>query len=172
LSYNKYKSGGKALKKLLKTLIDKEISISFCESCTGGYLASLLTNCEDSSKVFNESFVTYSDEAKETTLKVNPKLIQEKSSISYEVCEAMVKKLKQITNTNICVATTGVAGNKSVIFKDLILEAGLVYIGIIVLDQFVVIEKNFKSPTKLIFKKKVAKFIEEKVMQMLNDLRI
>ncbi|MCL2521480.1 MAG: nicotinamide-nucleotide amidohydrolase family protein [Erysipelotrichales bacterium] len=156
------------MKKMLETLIKKELNISFCESCTGGYLASLLTDSDNSSKVINESYVTYSDDSKTKILRVDSKLIQEKSSISFEVCEAMVKGLKEITKADICIATTGVAGNEAVIFKDLVLEAGLVYIGFNVLDQFLVIEKNFKSPNKFIFKQKVADFIEDKVLQMLS----
>ncbi len=52
------------LKKLHKKLIDKKLTISVAESCTGGLLASNLTKLANSSKYFQMGLITYSNEAK------------------------------------------------------------------------------------------------------------
>ena len=50
--------------KLTKLLIEKDISISTMESCTGGLISSFITDTEGSSAIFAGSFVTYSNNAK------------------------------------------------------------------------------------------------------------
>ena len=52
------------LKKLHKKLIDKKLTISVAESCTGGLLANNLTKLANSSKYFEMGLITYSNEAK------------------------------------------------------------------------------------------------------------
>ena len=49
---------------ITKTLIEKELTITTMESCTSGFIASLLTDTEGSSAIFRGAFVTYSNEAK------------------------------------------------------------------------------------------------------------
>ena len=50
--------------KLVNLLIEKCYTISFAESCTGGLCAATIIDVANASKVINESFVTYSNEAK------------------------------------------------------------------------------------------------------------
>ena len=59
--------------KIVKKLIEKKITISVCESCTGGLLSSAITSVNDSSKVFSLGLVTYSNQSKSKILKI-PKL--------------------------------------------------------------------------------------------------
>ena len=60
----------KLSKKVVKLLIKKKLKISFAESCTGGLLSSSITSISGSSKVFNLSFVTYSNSSKIKILKI------------------------------------------------------------------------------------------------------
>ena len=60
-----------SLKILHKQLINKKLTISVAESCTGGLLAHNLTKIAKSSKYFQMGLVTYSNEAKIKILKVN-----------------------------------------------------------------------------------------------------
>ena len=63
-------------KKIVNLLRKKKLKISFAESCTGGLLSSAITSVNGSSKVFNLGFVTYSNQSKNSVLKVPKKIIR------------------------------------------------------------------------------------------------
>ena len=58
------------MKSLIKILTRKKLKISVAESCTGGLLASKITEVPNSSKVFNFGLVTYSNKSKEKLLNI------------------------------------------------------------------------------------------------------
>lgn len=106
ISYN-----GMSLEKLLvNELVKKNYTISFCESCTGGMLSSTIVNVSGASNVFEQSYVTYSNEAKIKLLNVNRQTIKKHSVYSPKVAEEMVIGLYNKTHANICVSVTGRAG--------------------------------------------------------------
>ena len=117
----------KLSQKLVKLLSRKKFKISLAESCTGGLLANSITSISGSSKVFTLGLVTYSNRAKVDILKVPKKIIIKHGAVSYETCLSMVKNLNKISNTNISVSITGVAGPKGGTKQK---PVGLVYIGI------------------------------------------
>ena len=114
-------------KNILNKLIKREISISTCESCTGGLLSSVITSISGSSKVFTLGLVTYSNSSKINVLKVPKKIIAKHGAVSYETCLSMVKNLNRISKTNISVSITGIAGPKGGTKQK---PVGLVFIGI------------------------------------------
>lgn len=71
-----------------KQLIEKNITITTMESCTGGLISSLITDTEGSSAIFAGSFVTYSNNAK-TMLGVPSETIKKYSVYSEETAKAM-----------------------------------------------------------------------------------
>ena len=83
------------IKKLHKKLIDKKLTISVAESCTGGLLANNLTKLANSSKYFQMGLIAYSNEAKIKILKVNKNIIQKYGAVSKECCKAMVQNLSK-----------------------------------------------------------------------------
>ena len=89
------------LKKLHKKLIDKKLTISIAESCTGGLLSNNLTKLANSSKYFQMGLITYSNEAKIKILKVNKNIIKKYGAVSKECCEAMVRNLSKISKKSI-----------------------------------------------------------------------
>jgi nicotinamide-nucleotide amidase len=95
---------------IIKKLIQKNMNISCAESLTGGMLCQTLINYPSSSKVFIEGAVTYSDESKINRLGVNPKTLMEFGAVSKEVAIEMAEGIAKTSNTNIGVATTGIAG--------------------------------------------------------------
>ena len=115
------------LKKLHKKLIDKKLTISVAESCTGGLLANNLTKLANSSKYFQMGLITYSNDAKTKILKVNRNIIKKYGAVSKECCEEMVKNLSKISKSKINVSITGIAGPGGGT-KDK--PVGLVYIGV------------------------------------------
>ncbi len=69
------------IKLLHKKLIQKKLTISVAESCTGGLLAHNLTKLANSSNYFQMGLTTYSNQAKIKILKVNKKIIENLRSV-------------------------------------------------------------------------------------------
>lgn len=123
-----------------RLLIEKNITISIAESCTGGLLAANLTDISGISAVFNRGFVTYSNDAKVEMLGVSEKTLAEYGAVSEETAREMVVGLKQKTNSDICISVTGIAGPNGGTEEK---PVGLVYIGLLYKDEIVVVKNNF-----------------------------
>lgn len=104
-------------KTLVELLLKNNMTISFAESCTGGMLASTLINVSGSSNVINESYVTYSEEAKMRILGVSKETLNKYTVYSSEVAEEMAEGLKKVTHANVCTSVTGKAEDESGICK-------------------------------------------------------
>ena len=98
---------------LVKLLKAYNLTISFAESCTGGLMAATLINISGASDVIKESYVTYSEAAKMKILNVQKDTLDEFSVYSKETALEMAKGLSEITNANINVSITGLAGGNS-----------------------------------------------------------
>jgi nicotinamide-nucleotide amidase len=96
--------------RLLQTAKDREWRIATAESCTGGLVASLLTDIEGLGHVFERGFVTYSDEAKTDMLGIEQQLIDERGAVSAKVAEAMARGAQQRSRAELALAITGFAG--------------------------------------------------------------
>jgi len=137
--------------KIVKLLTKKKLTVSFAESCTGGLLASSITSISGSSKVFNMGLVTYSNNAKVKLLKVPKKTITKYGAVSYETCLSMVENLSKISNSNISISITGVAGPNGGTKKK---PVGLVYIGL-KKGRKIIIRKNlFQNKKRILIQKK------------------
>ncbi len=110
-----------------KILIAKGITISCCESCTGGLLAKSLTDIAGISKVFDRGLATYSWKAKTEELGVKLETLEKYTAESPEVAREMAEGLREKTGSDICISITGVAGPEDI---DETRPAGLAYIGI------------------------------------------
>lgn len=97
-------------RKLVDILKEKKYTISFAESATGGLLASSIVDIPDASWVLAESLVTYSNEAKMKYLDVKKETIDKYNVVSIEVVKEMAIGLHKLTNSNVCVSVSGVAG--------------------------------------------------------------
>jgi len=95
---------------IVKKLTEKNMIISVAESCTGGLISSKLVNVSGSSKVFKESFVTYSNEAKTKYLGVDKEVLVKLGAVSKEVAFEMAKGTAKVTMADIAVSVTGIAG--------------------------------------------------------------
>ena len=85
-------------------------SVAVAESCTGGLVAAAITEVAGCSAVFDRSFVTYSNEAKQELLGVSADLIDTFGAVSAAVAWAMAQGALQHSNADVAVAVTGVAG--------------------------------------------------------------
>jgi nicotinamide-nucleotide amidase len=102
---------------------DRDIRIATAESCTGGLLASLLTDVDGMAHAFERGFVTYSEAAKSELLGVPPPLIDSDGAVSESVAIAMADGALRESNADIAMAITGFAGEGAP--DD---EAGLVHL--------------------------------------------
>lgn len=98
------------LNDLVKRLIEKQKTISTMESCTGGALASEITNVEGASDVLKFSAVTYSNEFK-IKMGVSKDVIDKYSVYSMETAYEMSRNISKFTNSNYGVGITGKFGN-------------------------------------------------------------
>ena len=136
--------------KVVKKLIEKKTTISVCESCTGGLLSSAITSVSGSSKVFALGLVTYSNQSKNSVLKIPKKIIRIYGAVSYETCFSMVRNLSNIGKTGVSVSITGIAGPKRGTRKK---PVGLVYIGIKKRNKTLVKKHLFKNKGRLYIQK-------------------
>lgn len=110
-----------------KLLINKELTISSAESCTGGLIAARLVNYPGISAVFKEGAVTYTNEAKMKRLGVKKDTLDKFTAVSSETAKEMAEGIAKTANTDIGIATTGVAGPGGGTYEN---PVGLVYIGL------------------------------------------
>ncbi len=103
--------GNKSLEEvIIEKAKEKNIKIGFAESCTGGLLASKITDVSGSSFVFWGSIVSYSNEVKMRTLNVKEKTLHEHGAVSIETAKEMALGAKESMNLDIAITTTGIAG--------------------------------------------------------------
>ncbi len=91
-------------------LREKGQTLSTAESCTGGYIAHLITSIAGSSDYFQGSVVSYSNEVKSKVLGVPESDLIEHGAVSQQVVEAMVIGVRKLMGTDYAVATSGIAG--------------------------------------------------------------
>ncbi len=91
-------------------LIEKKLTISTAESCTGGNISSILTSVPGSSTYFKGSIVAYDNNVKIRQLKVKPSTLNEFGAVSEQTVLEMAKNVREILETDIAIAVSGVAG--------------------------------------------------------------
>jgi nicotinamide-nucleotide amidase len=95
---------------LVRKLTQKKWMIATAESCTGGLVASAITEVAGASAVFDRGFVTYSNQSKTELLGVAEGLISSEGAVSADVAQAMAEGALRHSAANIAVAVTGIAG--------------------------------------------------------------
>ena len=99
-----------AATRLLEAACERDLSIVTAESCTGGLLASLLTDVEGASHAFERGFVVYSPQAKCELLNIAQAKIDGCGVVSREVAEAMAAGALANSHADVALAITGFAG--------------------------------------------------------------
>ncbi|MEL7148125.1 MAG: competence/damage-inducible protein A, partial [Bacteroidota bacterium] len=96
-----------AIGELLKS---RNLTISTAESCTGGYVAHQLTSVPGSSSYFKGSIIAYDNAVKTAHLSVPEEILEEHGAVSEETIRLMATNVRKQLNTDIGVATSGIAG--------------------------------------------------------------
>tara|TARA_Y100000996_G_scaffold317840_1_gene253996 strand:- start:450 stop:914 length:465 start_codon:yes stop_codon:yes gene_type:complete len=149
--------------KIIKKLIEKKITISLAESCTGGLIAHNITKYSGVSKIFLSGIVCYSNKSKIKYLSVSKRTLSKYGAVSSNIAQEMINGLYENEKTQICISTTGVAGpNGGTIDK----PVGLVFIGIKFKKKNYIFKKIYKgsrqdiqNKTKLFIFKEINKLI-------------
>ena len=118
---------------LIGLLRNRDELVATAESITGGMIASSIIDIPGASDIIKESFVVYSNEAKEKYLNVSRETIKEYTVVSNEVLEQMLDGLYNKTKANLCIASTGYA------------HTGSVYLGLLYKGKKYLVHKQFNG---------------------------
>ena len=129
-------------KKIINTLIKKNVSISVAESCTGGLLGSRITEVEGSSAFFKGGVVSYSNESKIDILGVKRSTLKSFGAVSTQVASEMSEKIRKLFSADYGLSITGIAGPSGGTESK---PVGLVYVGLS--SKFNTIVKKFNFST-------------------------
>lgn len=157
-----YATGETSIEEVVsKMLVENNLKIAVAESCTGGMVSASLINYPGISSVFMEGCVTYSNEAKMKSLGVKKETLDVYGAVSDKCAKEMACGVAARYNTNIGIATTGIAGPDGGTDEK---PVGLVYFGIYINGK--VISKKY------VFNGDRQGVRERATRTILNDLRL
>ena len=93
-----------------RKLQEKGLTLSSAEACTGGLFAARLTDLAGSSRFFDRSIVTYSNQAKLDHLEVKAETLEKHGAVSPETAIEMAEGLARASGSDVCISVTGIAG--------------------------------------------------------------
>lgn len=99
-----------AIRRCLDRACERNLALATAESCTGGLLASLLTDIEGCSHVFDRGFIVYSNEAKREMLDISASLLQDHGAVSHKTAVAMAENALEKSRADIAISISGFAG--------------------------------------------------------------
>lgn len=152
--------------KLVEKLIEKNLKITMAESCTGGLLASKIVNVPNASKVFDMSFVTYSNESKMELLGVEKSAIEMNGVVSEVVAQEMAVGACKKANANVAVGISGIAGPTGGTKEKPI---GTVCFGFKICDETYSCKKLFKGNREEV-RNQSAEFAIDFLIEKLNEI--
>lgn len=127
---------------VVNNLISINATVSTCESCTGGMIASTIVDVSGASACFNEGYITYSNDAKMRLVGVLENTLNEYGAVSNETAAQMAVGCMKKAGSTFGIASTGIAGPTGGT-KDK--PVGLIYIACAYLDKVEVKELRLKG---------------------------
>lgn len=128
--------------KLVDELKVRDCTIATAESCTGGMISSTIVNVPGASYVMNESYVTYSNEAKTRILGVRKETLDTYGAVSEETAKEMVLGVVRVALSDYAIAVTGIAGPDGGTFEK---PVGTVYAGFYYTGTVEAVRYNFSG---------------------------
>ena len=123
-------------------LIQRELTISVAESCTGGLIGNRLTNVPGSSGYFLGGIIAYSNASKSQLLKVSPKTLQNYGAVSNQTAQEMAEGVQKQFQSHLGLSITGIAGPDG---GSLEKPVGTVHIGLATEDKVFAEKYCFKG---------------------------
>jgi PncC family amidohydrolase len=127
---------------LVEFLIEKKLTISTAESCTGGLIAKLITDVPGSSEVVIGGIVSYSNEMKLKWLGVQRKTLEKFGAVSEQTVGEMLDGIRKETGSDLAIAVSGIAGPTGGTPEK---PVGTVFIGVAFREQQVIQKYRFKG---------------------------
>ncbi len=150
--------------KTVNSLIHKKIKIASAESCTGGLVSSLITSVSGASEIFELGICSYSEAAKNQILKVSDNTLQAFGTVSIATAKKMAENIRKLSNADIGVSVTGVAGPNMSENK----PVGLVYIALSDKTKTVTKELNIENRGRDFIRNAAAEEVFNLIMNYLN----
>jgi len=119
-------------KVLAKILVEKQLNIAFAESCTGGLASKIMTDLAGASAYTKVNLVTYSNESKQKFLGVSAETLMSEGAVSDTCAREMVVGLSKISDADINVSITGIAGPDGASEEKPI---GTIFVGIVIVGK-------------------------------------
>ena len=142
---------------VVRLLKKYELTVATAESCTGGLVAGRIVNVPGASDVFREGFITYSNKAKRKHLDVSKNTIKKYGAVSKETAREMAVGGVFATDSDICVAITGLAGPGGGTEEK---PVGLVYMACCLGDNVTVEKYQFKGNREKIREQSVVRALD------------
>jgi PncC family amidohydrolase len=125
---------------LAERLGERHLTLAVAESCTGGLVATMITDQPGSSAYFRGGVVSYADEAKQHLLEVPAALLSAHGAVSSEVAAAMAVGVRKQLQTDLGASVTGIAGPGAEGTRK---PVGLTYVGVASPGRTRVLEHRF-----------------------------
>lgn len=135
-------------------LEDRGETVSTAESCTGGNIASTITNASGSSAVFHRGYVTYANEAKTAILGVSAETLSVHGAVSEPVVREMAEGCLRVSGADHAIAVSGIAGPTGGSEEK---PVGTVYIGIASRSAETFAKRYFTPADRISFKLRVTR---------------
>ena len=142
---------------VVRLLKKYDLTVATAESCTGGLVAGRIVNVPGASDVFREGFITYSNKAKRKHLDVSKNTIKKYGAVSKETAREMAVGGVFATDSDICVAITGLAGPGGGTEEK---PVGLVYMACCLGDNVTVEKYQFKGNREKIREQSVVRALD------------
>jgi len=155
--------------KLKELLIERGLTLSTAESCTGGLVAARIVNVPGSSAYFMGGVVAYDNTVKMKVLNVSPETLLKYGAVSEQTAKEMVIGVKKLMGTECAISTTGIAGPSGGTPEK---PVGLTYIGVSVGDRVEVFKFIFedKDPDEVARRNNRRRKAAKKALKLLIDM--
>lgn len=113
--------------RVVKRFKEEKLTLSFAESCTGGWLSKIITEISGASEIFMGGVCSYSNDVKQNVLGVKEETLKAYGAVSEQTAREMSEGVTKLMNTTVGVGVTGIAGPLS---DNTQKKVGLIYISI------------------------------------------
>lgn len=154
---------------LVKELKKRNLKIAVAESCTGGMISEMITDVSGASSVFECGVCSYSNRIKQKILGVSGETLAKYTEVSTQTAEEMATGVQRLSDSDIAVSTTGVAGPTGGTEKN---PVGTVCIGFAVGDRIISERKNFNYDycnNRDTIRRRCAEYCIEKALRLMLD---
>lgn len=136
-----YRSPTPKLEEIVSQLLrERKKTLALAESCSGGYITSLITAIAGASEIFKGSIVPYNNIAKHELVNVNKEIFDTVGAVSKECVEQLAKHTRELFHSDYSIAVSGIAGPGGATAEK---PVGLVWVAVCSKDQMITRELRF-----------------------------